>query len=250
METVDISPGLLIVFALFAAFAHGFSGFGFGILLMVFLSFAGAGLERASVLVTLLAFGVTLWILFGARREFRVDWAAVGRLFLGTLAGLPLGYWFVCRYGQAPAGRIVFGGVLVLFAIQGLWKPNFRVAIPDWLSVGVGAVGGFLGGAFSTSGPPFVYYLYFRERDPRVAKRTIQVIFAFLGIYRIFIIVFGPHGISGALLGTASWVAPVVVLGAWLGHRASRTASSAVFVRTVYVLLAFAGVTQWIRAFR
>jgi len=246
--TVDVPLVLLGAAGLLASLVHGFCGFGFGILLMAQLAFAGAGLERASVLTTMLALFVTGAVWLHARHDLSVDWRAVFILAGGTLLGLPLGYAFVYRYENLPIGRALFGVVLLAFAAQGLWRPDKRLRIPGWTGLLFGVAGGFLGGAYSSSGPPFVLYLYFREDDPRVAKRTIQVVFTFLSLYRILVIVCGPRGIPGQMLIQAALVVPVVLTGTWLGHRVFRRTRRELFARFVYLLLGGAGCVQVARA--
>lgn len=246
--TIDVPFLLLGAACLLASFVHGFCGFGFGILLMAQLALAGAGLERASVLTTLLALCVTATIWIQARRDLNVDWRAVFILASGTILGLPLGYAFVYRYENLPLGRALFGAVLLAFAAQGLWRPQKQLRIPGWAGPLFGVAGGFLSGAYSSSGPPFVLYLYFREDDPRVAKRTIQVIFTFLSVYRIIVILCGPRGIPAPMLVQGILLVPLALAGTWIGHRMFRRTGKELFSRVVYLLLGGAGCVQIVRA--
>ena len=237
-----------MVAVLFASFAHGFCGFGFGILLMAGLSFAGAGLERASVLVTMLAAASTLTIILGARRTLNVDRAAASLLLLGALVGVPLGYAFVCRFEGAAIGRFAFALVLLAFSAQGLWRPAQTLRFPSWCAVPAGVAGGLLGGAFSSSGPPLVLYLYLREDDPRLAKRTLQVVFLGLSTIRVVVVAAGPHGIPFSMLLLLFGLAPFVWAATWSGHLLSRHVSNVAFARTVFMLLAVAGMAQIVHA--
>lgn len=242
-------PLWVIVLAVLAAsFAHGFCGFGFGILLMAGLSLAGAGLERASVLVTVLAAAVTLTIILGARRTLDVDRVAAALLLGGALVGVPLGYAFVCRFEDAAIGRAAFALVLLAFSAQGLWRPARTFRFPSWCAVPAGVAGGLLGGAFSSSGPPLVLYLYLREDDPRLAKRTLQVVFLGLSAIRVAVVTAGPHGIPFDMLRLLCGLAPLVWAATWSGHRLSRHVSNVTFARVVFVLLGAAGVCQIVRA--
>jgi uncharacterized membrane protein YfcA len=238
---MDINLALLAAIAFGAAFAQGFSGFGYGILAMAMLSLFTPSIERASVFVTVSVTVLVITLLVRSRRDVRIDWKQASLLLLGVLAGSPLGYWFVLRQGDLPICRIVFGIVLLLFALNGLLKPHLKRHIPVALAPAFGAGSGLLSGAFASGGPPVVLYLYAQEDDPRLAVGTIQVVFLGSSIYRLAIIGGGERGFTPDVLRLAVGMIPVVMLGTLAGYMAARKVSCRTFLLGAYTLIVTAG---------
>ncbi|OGV75262.1 MAG: hypothetical protein A3K19_02240 [Lentisphaerae bacterium RIFOXYB12_FULL_65_16] len=238
---MHISVLVLAIIVFGAAFAQGFSGFGYGILAMAVLSLVVTDIERASVFVTLSVTVLIIALLIRSRRDVAIDYRQAAMLFLGLLAGCPLGYWFVLRQGDMPACRIIFGAVLILFALNGLLKPHIRRHIPMALAPVFGVFSGLLSGAFSSGGPPIVLYLYAQEDDPRKALGTVQLVFLGASVYRLAIVGFSERGLTQDLLLSAAVMAPVAVVGTLAGYLATRKVSSRAFLLGVYALIVTAG---------
>jgi len=247
---MDINLALLAVIAFGAAFAQGFSGFGYGILAMAALSLLTPGLERASVFITLTVTALTITLLLRSRRDVHIDWRQAAVLILGVLAGSPLGYWFVLRQGDMPICRLVFGAVLILFALNGLLKPHLKRHIPLLLAPVFGVFSGLLSGAFASGGPPIVLYLYAQEDDPRRSVGTVQAVFLGASLYRLAIVGYGERGFTADLLRLAAIMVPVVVLGTLVGYMAARKVSCRCFLLCAYTLIIVASVMNIAKGFR
>ena len=85
-------------------------------------------------------------------------------MILGLSLGVPLGYWFILAWGSQPVFQFMFGLSLAGFALHELIKPRLRKPLAGYLGFPAGVVGGFLGGAFTTSGPPVGYLFVFPKR--------------------------------------------------------------------------------------
>ena len=127
-----------------ATFLHGYGGFGFGYISVVFFTLLPLSLNTGINLLTLVSFpvAIVLALLDGQRNP--VDWRIVGLLSVGILLGTPLGYWFVNSYGQTDLFRALFGALLLAFSIYNqFWSGrNYRVRKP--LGPLFGFAGGFL----------------------------------------------------------------------------------------------------------
>lgn len=244
---MDIHYGLLILITFGAAFQQGFSGFGFGIMVMAALSFLGADLERASVFSTMTSMILVSTLLLRSRAHMRVDWKQAFLLGTGIVVTIPLGYRFVLHYGEMPVCRIVFGIVLVWFAADRLLKPHIRRHISNVFAPFFGIFSGFLSGAFSTGGPPVVMYLYAQEEDPRMAVGTTQAVFLFGNLYRLIFIIGGERGISAELFAQAFLMLPVIVVAMLLGFHIARRVSLRPFLLAVYGLIILAGGIHLVR---
>lgn len=245
----------LLHFALlviFGAFVHGFTGLGFGILVMAGLAFTPMNLERAAVVLTLL-----LPVLFGALIFFNrkayclsIHWKLAGVLFLGTFSGVPLGYWFLYTYGARPVFYLTLGIVLVLFSVDYLLRPRIHTRLPMPLGWVASLTGGFMAGAFTAGGPPIALFLYTHFDNPYEAKETLQMVFLSATGWRLLNIVFFGVGFSPQMISWAAMLAPLTVLFAFIGNLAGRRLSPTAFTRIVYSFIGLAGLINIIRYFR
>jgi len=247
---MDINLAVLAAIALGASFAQGFTGFGYGILAMAMLSLLTASLERASVFITLTATALAITLLIRSRRDMRLDWKQASLLLLGVLGGSPLGYWFVLRQGDMPVCRLVFGAVLLLFALNGILKPHIKRHIPTPVAPGFGLLSGLLSGAFASGGPPIVLYLYAQEDDPRFAVGTMQVVFLGSSVYRLAIVGFGERGFTRDLVLLSAEAVPLVILGTLAGYVVARKVSCRVFLLCAYALIVIAGALNIVKGIR
>ncbi len=238
---MNVGFWVLLAVSAGAAFAQGFSGFGYGILLMSGLSLLGADMERASVFSTLTALIQVAALLVRSRRLMRVDWKTAAWVTAGIMLALPFGYRFILRHGDAPVFRVVFGVSLVIFAVFRAVRPHVRRHISTLWAPVFGAASGLLSGAFASGGPPVVIYLYAREDDPRLAFGTIQAVFLGSSLYRLAVVLFGERGITSDILMPALALGPLVVLCTLAGFYASRRFSVRPFLLAVYSLIILAG---------
>lgn len=231
---------LVVLVTVFAAFTQGFSGFGLGILMMAGLTPFVPDAERLSVVATLCGL-VTMCTLMGAERgRAPIDWKGVGWLFLGVVPGLPLGYFLVLATGDQPIFALFLGLVLLGFAANGLLRPRLR-QLPGWAGVPMGVVSGFISGGFASGGPPLVLYLYARTPDPRMAKRSLQVIFILAVAVRLSWVEGVGPGLTSDVLGWAGGLLAAVVLASFAGNRLSRRVSARGFTQIVYGLIGVGG---------
>ena len=211
MEDASLIVSLLAL--AFAAGVQGLLGFGFGIVAMTLLAF-GFDLVHASGVVNLTGLVVTvsmLWRLRGA-----VLWNVAGRIVpwiaLGVFAG-------VTALGTLDRDVMLrsLGAVVVGLAAWNLTAPRLATREPPrWLDAVVGVIGGSLGGAFNTGGPPIIAHLYRRQEGPDALRGTLQVLFLSISTLR------APIAWSQGLMEAevwrhAAWGIPLVLLGQWAG---------------------------------
>lgn len=225
-----------------ASIVHGYTGFGMGMISFAMLCLLPHAAERMAVVVTLNAL-VTMGLLLaltGGRGK--IDWRQVGLVLGGCAISMPIGYWFLSSYGDSPMFRTMLGVLLVIFARLGLNAPRPEHRPAAWIGFAVGLVGGFIGGAFISGGPPIVLYLFALVDDPREMKATVQLIFVATLVYRLFLAQAVGAGYTVPLMTLAAWAAPFGAFGMWYGHRLSQTASKDAVKRWVYTLIAVFGV--------
>ncbi len=236
----------------FGAFVHGFTGLGFGIIVIAGLAFTPMNLERASVVLNLLLPVLFLVIILASKKDFRfsVNWKLAFVLFGGSFCGVPVGYWFLYAFGTQPIFYLVLGMVLVLFSLDYLFRPRIRSRLPMAVGALAGVAGGFLAGAFTAGGPPVALFLYSHFENPSDAKGTLQFVFLSATWWRLLNIYFMGEGFTLQIVTWAALFVPLVLLFAWLGDFAGRRLSPTAFTRTVYSTIGFAGLLNIVKYFR
>ncbi len=161
----------LIVFV--AIFTQSLTGFGLAMVSMPLLA-PVVGLTTAAPLVALV--GLTAEVLILAHYRAALDFKAVRRIALASVAGIPVGVWAL---GQVDEGlvRRVLGLVIGGYAIYALLRPHLpTLAHPRWAD-GLGFAAGILGGAYNMPGPVIVVYGTCRRWPPATFKSNLQGFF-------------------------------------------------------------------------
>ncbi len=247
---MSIHIALLTTISVFAAFTQGFCCFGYGIMAMALLSLVTAEMERATVFVSLSILVILLALMHRSSRDHPIHWGRVGLVFAGILAGSPVGYWFVLTHGRMPVFRLALGVVLILFALNGMFRPHIKRSISLGWAPLFGVLCGILSGAFSSGGPPVVIYFYSQEEDPRRAMGALQAVFLGAALYRLVVVMTMGGGVGGELLIQAAWVAPIVLLTTTFAHGLTRRVSRRTFMAIVYALVILAGLINTVRGLR
>jgi uncharacterized membrane protein YfcA len=246
-------PQFLWLFCLlvgFGAFSQGFTGIGFGIIILAGIAFTPWNFERSTVVVNLLVVCLNLIIIFASQKDARLNWALVGYILIGAAAGVPLGYWFILDVGERPLFRLVFGAALTGFAANELFRPRLRNPLPKPAGLIAGLVGGFSNGAFTAAGPPMALFVYSQDREPALLKGTLQILFLLTNVWRISNVVLFGKGVTLPILKLSALALPITLALAYVGHLASRRVSSRTFLLIVYTLIAFAGIMQIIKGLK
>jgi len=229
------------------AFTQGFTGLGFGIIILAGVVFTPWDFERSTVVVNLLVLFLQGSVIRASLKDSRIQWNLVGLLVVGLAVGVPLGYWFILAFGNQPVFQMVFGVSLAGFAANELIKPRLK-AMPRFFGLPAGILGGFLGGAFTSHGPPLAIFLYSQHQNPALLKGTLQAVFMIATLYRLVNIIFLGPGISNDVINIALICLIIVIIFSYLGHRISLKVSSRTFLRVVYTLIAGAGLANIFRA--
>lgn len=229
---------VILTFAL-AAFVQSVSGFGGGLVSMALLP-ALIGIRNATPLVALTSIfiEVVLLVRFREALSFRDIWKAV----LASVAGIPLGMTLVGAVSERAA-MFVLGLVLIgysLYALLGWRLPKLKH--PLWGAF-AGFLGGLLGGAYNTSGPPVIIYADTQGWLPERFKSNLQGFFL-VSSSQILI----GHVLAGnyrpEVLRWLPWALPAMVLGLLAGWLLDRRIPPALFRRIVLVMLVVMGLAN------
>jgi len=180
---------------------------------------------------------VDLFMLVRYRSSMRI--AQVLPLILMSIVGVPTGIFLLRHTGEGDA-LSALGVVLIgyaLYALSGFRLPGIEGKA--W-ALGTGFIGGVLGGAYNTPGPPMIMYADCRRWPPDVFKGNLQAFF----VQNSVIVLIG-HGLSGNLnaatfahfLSGLPWLAG----GLLAGLAMDRWISPEIFRKVVLVLLVIMG---------
>jgi len=192
----------LVVAVCVAGLVRGFSGFGSAMIIMPVASSVLPPIEAVLFLMGAELVGPLPNLRAALRDGTPRD---VGLLGVGAVLALPLGLWALTRIDADLFGWCVSVVVLCLLLLLMLgWR--YRGALTQRLTIGTGALGGFMTGFAGLPGPP-VIMLYMASTLP------ISVIRANFLLYLVMldIILLPVFWLSGLMV----W--PVLVLGLLVG---------------------------------
>jgi uncharacterized protein len=232
---LDYFLAALIIF--FGVFTQSTTGFGSGLVTMAFLP-ALLGIRVAAPLVALLNLVTELIMMIRYRRSFQLR--KIWLMIASSLAMIPLGVWMVSNLDEKQVLRVL-GFVMVSFsiwALSGVQLPELRH--PAWKAI-AGGLGGVLGGAYNTSGPPVIIYGNCQRWDPQTFKANLTGYFI---LNSIFIVT--NHIWSGNTT-EAVWVyfltvIPAIAVGMLAGFSLDRRLNPILFRKIVLLLLLIMGI--------
>ena len=226
---------LLVIAALVASAARGFSGFG-GALIFMPVASAAIG-PRSAAPVFLIIDGITAAALI-PRAWRHSEKREVGTMAAGSLLGIPIGAAMLARAdGLLIRWAIAFLVGLLLVLLMSGWR--FRGRPRRAVCFGIGGLAGLFSGAAQVGGPPVVAYWLGRSRSGEHIRANIILYFA-----ASTVIAAASYAAAGiltiAVIGVALITGPVYGAGLYLGTRLFGRASEAMFRRICYALIAAA----------
>jgi len=178
-----------------------------------------------------------------------IEYKDVLALLIFTLFGIPFGIYLLRRCDENVI-KTILGLILIIYSlyslsfnIQGLKLSKRTWAYP------IGFLGGCLGGAFNTSGPPVIVYMSLKPWSKDRIKGTLQGYFL---ASSLMIVLF--HAFSGittfAVVKTFLLFSPFLIGGVLTGCRLYDYIDTALYRKIVFVLLAILGVVLVISSHR
>lgn len=248
----------LALLALLAGFTQGAVGFGFGMVVMAVLPQL-MDVREAVPMVAILCLVVNVVVLWRWRGS--LEWRKVLPLLVGGLVGAPVGVLFLTSVDPRFV-KGTLGVVLVLYAVGSLLASNRstsnrnvrdggtpprRARVREAWGYLAGLVGGTLGGAFNTGGPPAILYATAGRWAPGAFKANLQGFFLLVTVLQV--VLFASAGLITPRLLEMDLVAlPALVVGVGIGIRVSRSVDPALFRRIILVLLLVLGSSLLIRS--
>ncbi|HWA99093.1 MAG TPA: sulfite exporter TauE/SafE family protein [Pirellulales bacterium] len=233
------NPVLLATGALaLAGFVQGLTGFGFGLIAMGLLPlFLGLGEAQAIVTLTGIAGCVTMLGVTLAH----VRWSNVVHLWIGSMLGVPLGFWVLTSLPQPVVMRLLGLTICLLVVFEIVITRRYAVRLPDWTGWGVGLASGALTGAFNIGGPPLVAYIFGRPWTKEQHVATLSAVFMSSSIIRV-VLLLTHHDIDRQTWIASAWAVGPMLVAIVVGNRLLKYVSQQQLRTGVYItLLALGG---------
>ena len=226
-----------------AAALQSLSGFGFSLIVMPLLTLL-LGLRTAAPLVALFAF--TLNLLNVARAPAHVRWRDLLPIMGASAVGVPLGVYALTAVDERPISALL-GAVLIAYAAYTLLQPQVRLDPPAWAGYVAGFVGGCLGGAYNTSGPPVILYAHLSGWPRHQFRSTLQGFFLFTSAVTIIAHTVARH-MNTRILTLYGATAPVLLAAVVSATVVDRRLNSRAFQVLVNALLLVMGGSLLLKA--
>jgi uncharacterized membrane protein YfcA len=228
---------LITAIVFLAVFTQSLSGFGLALVSMPLL-IGLIGLQTATPLMALVGIVAESIMLLYYRDSFNLR--AVAGLTAAAVVGIPLGLVFLRRVDEGLV-TAVLGLILILYALYALVGFKLpQLAHPLW-AIGFGFIGGIIGGAYNTSGPPAIIYGTCRRWSPLEFKSNLQGFFVITSVAAI-----ASHALAGNFT-LIVWhdfllALPGIALGLIAGFSLDKIINPQRFRQLILILLIILGI--------
>lgn len=233
-----ISPEIIyvIIILFFSSLIRSTFGFGDALTAMPLLAMI-IGIRAATPLVALVAIVIATFILIDSYKEIKIKNLLM--LIISSIAGIPIGLYYLKGVDEAVI-KIVLAVILISFSVYKLLRPNLLHIKNDRYAFIFGFLGGILGGAYNTNGPPIIIYGVMRKWHPERFRALLQGVF-----FPVNLAIAVSHGIGG-LWTKQVWIyflSAILPIGLaiFIGIKISKRISKEKFSKFIYILLILIG---------
>jgi uncharacterized membrane protein YfcA len=211
-------------------------GFGDAMIAMPLLTIS-LGIKTATPLVALIGTSIAVSILL--KQWTNVDIKSAWRLIISSLVGIPIGLLYLKNVNEDLV-KLILAFFIILFSVYNVARPGLYLRSEKY-SFFFGLIGGILGGAYNTNGPPVIIYGTLRKWNPSKFRATLQGYFLPTG----GLILIG-HAIAGLwtnmVINYYLFSLPVVIIAIFLGNYLNKRFSRERFVKYIYAILIMLGI--------
>lgn len=232
---------LMFACALAGGLVQSVTGFGAGIMMMIFMP-SFLPLLEASAVSSLVTIPMQLALIYNYRKYIRVDYLWKPLAFYLLMSAIAI----TVAAGQDMTGlKIGFGAFLIVLSVYFMFFSSRLKIRAGWVSAAVcGGISGASSGLFGIGGPPMVlYFLALTGNDKYVYLGTLQVFFCITSFYtttvRVINGIFTWELIPFVLVGSAG-----ILTGKTIGTRIVEKINTETMKKLVYLFLGFAGLVN------
>jgi len=231
------------------AYVQTVTGFAMGLIIMGIT--ASLQLMPISFIAAVISLTALTNIILAIHKDHaHINWKIIRIVMLGFIPAVFVGIFLLYYLDQTSTQFLqqMLGLVIIIGGILLTLKPNPINTTPTAItSIIVGIAGGLMGGLFSTSAPPLIFYLYKQKLELKVIKNTLLAIFMIGSIIRITTISIQGYITLDIMLFTL-YSLPVVFLFTWLGKKYPPSLSDINMRRSAFILLIVLGVSTILTA--
>ena len=165
-----------------STFVRATFGFGDALIAMPLLALI-IDIRTATPLVALVGNTIALLIFWKTWRSIHLK--SAWKLVSSAVLGVPIGI-LLLKTAYVARIKFILGVVIIAFSVFELVRPKFHLEGEGKSPFLFGFLGGILGGAYNTGGPPVVIYGTLRRFPPDVFRATLQRLLPAHGTCRSF----------------------------------------------------------------
>lgn len=236
LHQLDLVQMAVAISAVVIAYTiKGLSGFGAGLIAIPILSLV-LPVTIVVPAVSLLSYGANLIQSFKLRQN--TCWPDIWPLIPFCLLGVFLAVWLIVNVNSKQLA-LAMGMFVIAYALYSLLPMN-RLTGPRLWAVPFGALGGFIGALFGSSGFVYATYLSLRPLNKAQFRATVAMALALDGTFRISGYI-GSGLLTLNVLILVALLFPVLILSIKLGNRIHLSISPNRFNQVVSILLMVSG---------
>lgn len=240
MDTQIYTLILIAAVSLIASFTQSVTGFGFGIVAMVFLPFFLPYTE-ANFLSSLLSTVTSAIVLITVFKK--ISWKNLVFPLIGSLVFNYLAITFVKNAANDLLTLILGIGLFGLSVYFFFFSNKIKIRATWYTGLIAGSISGIMSGLFSIGGPPVVIYYLQSEDDTDSYLATISAYFVISGIISVTMKAFSGFVTEGIWLGIAVGLIGML-LGSLLGNLTRHKTNPKIIKKSVYAVMAVSGIVN------
>lgn len=229
---------LLGFITFFAAMTQSITGFGFALLTLPFFLLI-LDLQSAIQLTLIATFIITITLIPFVYRYTPKQ--VVKQLILGSIAGFPIGLFFL-NYATVTAIQLFVGIVILLALLMPYWSKQHAASdqnhpINKPLQTGFhGFISGMMATAIAMPGPALAFYAQRNKMSKNETRAMIFMVFMFS--YAIAILLqLWMNGLYAPTRVSLMYVLPPAIIGTYVGHKVSRFIPDQLFRKLINIIL-------------
>ena len=231
---------LIAVVALAASYVQSVTGFGFGIVAMIFLP-SFLLYTEANALSSVLSTVTSVLVVVATYRK--INWKNLVFPLVGSL----IANYFAVAFAKNAKNELLvllLGIALFILSVYFFFFSNkIKIRACWYTGLIAGLISGVMSGLFSIGGPPVVVYYMQSEEDTEGYLATISAYFVLSGIVTVAL-----KAVAGFITTNVLWGIAVGLLamlfGAFLGKKTRAKAKPQMIKKAVYGVMAVSGLVN------
>ena len=229
---------LIALISLGGSYVQSVTGFGYGIVVMMFYPLILTYTE-SNMLSSLIGMFTSLWLVISLFRK--IHWKNIIFPIVGSVFSTYFAVEFV-KMQTNTVLTVLLGSALVLLSIYFMFFSGKIHIKPTWYAgFTAGIISGIMGGMFAIGGPPVVIYYLHSEEDHENYLATLSAYFSVSNIFSI-VIKSSAGFVTKNVLISAVFAAIGLILGIVFGHVTRKKMNANLLKKAIYAVMMLSGI--------